>query len=406
MRQLRDRLSCSRSRHLALVALVVAACGRPAEGQPEPGEPLDVVGRPRGEHDPRGELREQDRELLRERARGRTVAIGRDDRPGVIRAAHLVSRVGTTGVADATPKRALVADGVTLFALLEVKDGKTTRWFSDAGTVRWRGKLVATEPLADAPAALLAWRRVEPTVNSMSNEQSGAFRFERIPYQATPLPATGGALAADVRPTLTPDHGDGVGTMRYQLVVAQDDRTVASPGTEAVRGRGAGGLTDDVLRVSLRHDDSYLGMLEEMYGQPYIWASAGTTDRAHQSERLEGSDCADLMVYGARRKGLAVPYGYTGSLPQHTRTLAHGALAADGVYRDRRGAPLPFTGVGDLVLFPRHVGALAEDRGVAGVLDQEDVMVHTLFDSPKRQRIADSGYADNPVDVLRWPGLR
>ena len=83
-----------------------------------------------------------------------------------------------------------------------------------------------------------------------------------------------------------------------------------------------------------------------------------------------------------------------------------GALAPDGVYRDRKGAPLPFTAVGDMVLFPRHVGALAEDRGVPGVLDQDDVMVHTLFDSPKRQRIAESGYADNPVEVLRWKRLR
>ena len=85
---------------------------------------------------------------------------------------------------------------------------------------------------------------------------------------------------------------------------------------------------------------------------------------------------------------------------------AKGALAADGVYRDRRGAALPFTGIGDMILFPGHVGALAEDHGVAGVLDQDDVMVHTLFDSPKRQRIAESGYADNPVELLRWRGLR
>ena len=112
------------------------------------------------------------------------------------------------------------------------------------------------------------------------------------------------------------------------------------------------------------------------------------------------------MVYGARRKGLAVPYGYTGSLSRHARTLARGALAADGVYRDGKGQPLPFTAVGDMVLFPRHVGALAEDRGVPGVLDQDDLMVHTLFDSPKQQPIADSGYADNPVEILRWPGLK
>jgi hypothetical protein len=192
--------------------------------------------------------------------------------------------------------------------------------------------------------------------------------------------------------------------MRYQLSVRQGDRTLATPGVDTRRGRGSGGLSDDVHRVSLRADDSFLGMLGEMYGQPYIWASAGGTDRTHQSERLEGSDCADLMVYGARRTGLAIPYGWTGSLEKHARVLGKGALAGDGIYRDARGKPVAFTRPGDLVLFPRHVGALVEDRGTPGVLDTADVMMHTLFDSPKAQPIADSGYANNPIKVLRWKG--
>jgi cell wall-associated NlpC family hydrolase len=220
------------------------------------------------------------------------------------------------------------------------------------------------------------------------------------------MEARGGAITADVHPTLTPDHGRGLGTMRFQVVARQGDRLVASPGIETRRGRGSGGLSDDVHRVSVRADDSFLGMLTEMYGQPYIWASAGGTDRTHQSERLEGSDCADLMVYGARRAGLAVPYGWTGSLEQHARVLAKGALADDGVYRDGRGKAVAFTRPGDLVLFPRHVGALVEDRGLPGVLDRADIMMHTLFDSPKHQAIADSGYADNPIKILRWKAVR
>lgn len=380
---------------------VAAACGRPARGQPGDDDDrrrLDAFMDP--------STRAERAADAAARAMGPATALGKADAPGVVRAVHVVSRVGDAGPADASPKRAHVADGVTLFALLEVTDGGKTRWYSDAGSVRWRGRTLTTAPLGDAPAITLAWNRIEPTVSTMSNEASGAFRFERVPYEATPMPAAGGSRAVDVRPTLTPDHGHGVGTMRYQLVVVQDGRRVASPGVEAVRGRGAGGLTDLVHRVSLRHDDSFLGMLEEMYGQPYIWASAGSTDRSHQSERLEGSDCADLMVYGARRLGLEVPYGYTGNLTRHARTLSRGALAADGVYRDARGGALPFPRVGDMILFPRHVGALAEDRGVPGVLDQDDVMVHTLFDSPKAQRIAESGYADNPVEILRWRGLR
>ncbi len=316
-----------------------------------------------------------------------------------ITAVHVVSRVGEGGVADAGPRRALAGEQVTLFALVEV-DGK--RLYSDAGRISWRGKQITTRPLSEAPPLTLAWNKIEPSAADMSNTASGNFRYEPIPYQATPMKATGGSVIADVHPTLTPDHGHGLGTMRFQVVARQGLRMVASPGIDARRGRGSGGLRDDVHRVSLRADDSFLGMLTEMYGQPYIWASAGGTDRTHQSERLEGSDCADLMVYGARRSGIHVPYGWTGSLEKHTRALGKGTLSDDGVYRDARGKPVPFTRPGDMVLFPRHVGALVEDRGVRGVLDTADVMMHTLFDSPKQQPIAESGYANNPIKILRW----
>ncbi len=329
-------------------------------------------------------------------------AFGDPAAAGSIVAVHIVSRAGATGAIDDKPKRALADEGVTLYAVVEVKEGKVRRHYSDAGDVRLGGARITTRPLAEAPAFTIAWQRVEPTTNDMSNTASGNFRFEAIGYALTPLTSGVATLAADVRPTLTPDHGDGVGTMRYRLVVTQGDRAIASAGTEARRGRGAGGLTDAVHRVSLRRDDSYLGMLTEMFGQPYIWASAGTTDAGHQSERLEGSDCADFVVYGARRLGKQVPYVWSGGLEPYTRALGKGTLGDDGVYLDRKGQPLPFPRVGDLILFPRHVGALVEDRGTIGVLDVEDILMHTLFDSPKEQRLADSGYAETPVELRRW----
>ena len=35
-------------------------------------------------------------------------------------------------------------------------------------------------------------------------------------------------------------------------------------------------------------------------------------------------------------------------------------------------------------------------------VDVDDLMIHTLFDSPKEQALRDSGYADNPIEILRW----
>lgn len=327
---------------------------------------------------------------------------------GKVISARVVAGIAD-GVASDRPAYARRDQTITLFAVIGVERDGRTIYFSDAPSVRIEGKSVETRPLAKAPAIELRWNRIEPATQTMSNGDTPRdFHFEAIDYRATPIapdkgPRTSpGAITADVRPTLTPDHGNGVGTMRFQIVALQNERVIASPGPEARRGRGSGGVTDSVMRVSIRRDDSYLGFLTEMYGQPYIWASAGTSDRAHQSEHLEGSDCADFVVYGKRRMGGKQPYVWTGALPQHATLLAAGARASDGVYRDKDGKPLPFTKIGDLVLFPRHVGVLAVDRGTVGVLDDQDLMMHTLFDSPKEQPIADSGYADKPVELRRW----
>ena len=45
---------------------------------------------------------------------------------------------------------------------------------------------------------------------------------------------------------------------------------------------------------------------------------------------------------------------------------------------------------------------LLYELGTLGVLDDKDLMMHTLFDSPKEQAIAESGYADKPVELRRW----
>lgn len=332
-------------------------------------------------------------------------AIGDAATSGTLLAARVVSQPEGATAASDRPAYVRKGQAVRLFALLQAEVGGKKRWFSDAPAVVLGGKRLEVAPLAKLPRATLRWFRVEPEVATMSNTESGQFRFEPIAYRLTELAGATGAssLAADVRPTLTPDHGQGVGTMRFAIALERDGQILTSPGPSARRGRGSGGLLDTVHRVSVRRDDSYLGYLTEMYGQPYIWASAGTTDRAHQSERLEGSDCADFIVYGARRMGKPLAYTWSGGLPSVTKLLApRGERGEDGVYRDAKGKPLPFPSVGDIILFPRHVGALTADRGQPGILDDQDLMMHTLFDSPKEQPIADSGYAQTSVELRRW----
>lgn len=316
---------------------------------------------------------------------------------GAVTKVHVVASVGDA-IASDQPAYARKDQPVTLHVVIEV--GK--QMFSDLSEVKLGKRTIHPAPIANAPATQIAWNRIEPAEANYSNTDGGGFHFTAIEYRATPLADHTAAITADVRPTLTVDHGDGVGTMRFQAVVTQGANTIASAGPEATRGRGSGGLSDAVMRVSIRRDDTYLGYLTEMYGQPYIWASAGLTDSTHESERLEGPDCADFIVYGARRTGNKLAYTWTGGLPGITKLLAGGTRGDDGIYRDAKGKPVPFTQPGDLILFPRHVGALVEDRGTIGVLDDQDIMMHTLFDSPKEVRIADSGYAETVVELRRF----
>jgi hypothetical protein len=77
-----------------------------------------------------------------------------------------------------------------------------------------------------------------------------------------------------------------------------------------------------------------------------------------------------------------------------------------GRFVTKKGAPIRVgeggVQVGDLLLFPRHVGALSEDRDPVGVLDNGDVMIHTFWAPPTEEPIKDTNYAESPVRVLRW----
>jgi hypothetical protein len=308
----------------------------------------------------------------------------------------IASQVAAGPVND-QPKHARQGEVVTLHAV--VLDGSVA--YADVPVVVLGGKRWKTRPLAGD----VRWFKVEPTVESMSNTPDGSFRWMPIPYAETEMTGARGRtrIAADVRPTLVPDEGKGTGTMRFQVSVRlSDGREAKSPGAAARRGGSSGGLVAGVHTVSIRRDDSYLGWLTELYGQPYIWASAGTTAKNHQTERLEGSDCADFVTYGRRRQGFDVPYTWTGGLPGLTRRIAAGQLGPDGVYVDDDGRQIPFPQPGDLILFPRHVGAMVSDRGVIGLLDAADVMVHTCFARPREQSLRDSQWAETRIEIRRW----
>jgi hypothetical protein len=272
-----------------------------------------------------------------------------------------------------------------------------------------RRTLATTPPDADA-GWRLRWSKIEVADHSLSNTDP-SFHFEPIHYRAIPIPSCDDRFRcrADLHATLLGDRG-GLGTMAFLLEVSRGDLHGSSPAIEPLF---RGGLRPEMPRVTVRRDDSYLGYLTELFNTPYIWGSAGEPAKIHQADRRIGSDCADFITYGVRRLGHDLPYTSTFDLPRFARILARAPSgpSADGIYRGEDGAPIRIGDQpgelrpGDLLLFPRHVGALVEDRPPLGVLSSSDVMIHTSWSEPAEQPIGETDYKAQPVKLLRWKVL-
>lgn len=252
------------------------------------------------------------------------------------------------------------------------------------------------------------WLRLEPTASAVDNTQPH-FHFAAIAYRATELSACRDqpTCPADVTATMLPRVPglSGVGTMAFQVEVETASGRAATPGVESVL---SGGLAPNVMRVTFRRDDSYVGYLAELINTPYIFGSAGGPGK-NQSDLLIGSDCADLAIYGRRRMGAAAQYTSSYAIDQqaHLNGTAT-SLDEHQIALDAKHRPIAFgaTGVkvGDLLHFPssRHVGVLYEDREPLGVLDENDLMLHTCWAPPTVEPIGHSTCASLPWRLLRF----
>jgi hypothetical protein len=163
--------------------------------------------------------------------------------------------------------------------------------------------------------------------------------------------------------------------------------------------------------VAVRRDDTYLGYVTELLNSVFIFGSAGPDGR-NQTDRLIGTDCADMAVYGARRMGKKVDYTNTYNIDQEAPVVAT-ALSVDahGVMLDAKGHPIQvgdgpgMARPGDLFHFPhsRHVAVFYEDREPKGVLDMGDLMLHACWAPPQIQPIGDNTRCTSlPTRVLRF----
>ncbi len=274
------------------------------------------------------------------------------------------------------------------------------------------GTKVMLEAVVSGGAKPKGWRwfKLEAASESVDNTQP-QFHFEPIAYRAVEIDACRdrATCEADVTPSVLAkvEQLPGVGTMAFQVkATLENGIELATPGLEAVK---YGGLKPEVMRVTFRRDDSYLGYVSELINTPYIFGSAGPDGR-NQSDLLIGADCADLAVYGRRRMGKKAEYtssyGIDKQAPEKFRGVS---MNAEGLVLDAKGKSIVFgekgVRVGDVIHFPgsRHVAVLYEDRAPLGTLDSGDLMIHTCWAPPKIEAIGSSSCGSFPWRLLRFP---
>lgn len=198
----------------------------------------------------------------------------------------------------------------------------------------------------------------------------------------------------------------GAGSMWLAAVVTlPDGRTIASAdGTSVDRF----GLSRDVMRVSFRASDDYLGWLSTYFNVPNLFGSSGGHGD-HQTDRYVGADCADVLVGGRRAMGERFAYASVAGISTFATPVSDAFEQRDDgeTIALRWGSDIQpgdlvtigYENPGDDAILPRawdHIGTLVRDSDGDGVLSARDVMRHMGF----------LGLADEPLSVHGHVRLR
>lgn len=336
--------------------------------------------------------------------------------------ARVVGRIASDGTWTAGPVQARLGDDVALAVVLLDSRG---RLLADVSPVVL-GRSVARAPDGALPAGTrVSWQRIESRMqhetlappnrdnpafsnNVLFGPRHGAWLgYDRLEYESRPaLPWSGteprgehGLVVRAAHPSRRAlDRNHGAGSMWLAATITLADQTrVATPDESHVDRFGLG---RDVMRVSFRTGDGFLGWLSTYFNVPNVFGSNGPTDVNHQTERYTGADCADVLVGAMRASGRRdLEYASVASIGRYARATTPAlVLGEDGrAHVPRSGEArvvrwgtevlpgdllaIDYLGAGSAL--PRawdHIGALVEDRGPDGtpdaVLGPEDVLRH------------------------------
>jgi len=135
--------------------------------------------------------------------------------------------------------------------------------------------------------------------------------------------------------------------------------------------------------VAVRLDDSYVGVLHELIGVPFVFAPA-QLEAGHQTDLRLATDCVALVIYGRRRLGQQVPY-----------------VSPYKLYEWLQPATGPVR-VGDVIHWGWQTAVVAEDLAPVGVLDRSDVLILAWQGEAERRVLGSLPFAGTPSTRLRW----
>ena len=332
-----------------------------------------------------------------------------------LKGVYIVS--GYNGAFDDRNKNIRADMNPTIHCVVELADESDHYYISDIDSAVINGRRLSIRNEGVPDGMKIRWYKVEPAGRSYSNSAFNKGWWDTIKYEETLFAEDVFGMDIDVRPTILEDYGN-IGTMRFKVEVDYNGARASTPGKESVDKRG---IKDNVHRVSLRPDDSYVGYLKSFFNLPYIWGSASLRDQSpaskHQAERYIGADCADFVVAGWRAMGHEdVPYNGTIGFRENgiyikrklvDMIVEHAVIGSDGVVYDASsGRAVEFgkgkgkVKIGDIVLFTGHVGVISRNNPPFSTLDVNDMYVDTLFHEPM-ERYFKNAYS-NEFSILRW----
>jgi len=203
------------------------------------------------------------------------------------------------------------------------------------------------------------------------------------------------------------DINNGLGVMRFSVEVIIEGKKYSTPGIKSTDHLG---IKNDVFKLVVREDDSYLGHIKSFFNVPGVFGSTPP-----QVDSYTGVDCADLVVGGYKKwKKKDVKYTNVNGLVKNMKNVC-GTLYVtqdNKFYLDEKltklteqkfepGLIVTIDYPGTRKNYYDHVVVLSEDNG-NGIVDIDDKILHCgpmeLVESTLGSQIS----SVTRLKLLRW----